>query len=457
MVFLQLRRRAQHLTLSEDSVEFRQLVKDIDEGTASPLVEITPYLKGVFTEEGESNRHLALFEKRNENKYKEPVRIYLLNEAKLTIKERSRLYCRRFAYCDTNMFQVMHGREEFGNFPKLATLNEDNLIADLAKFKRKPYHRNDPANTMSSPPFWRVFVDGYGGQSSLGGPSIEGAVGAYLFVCSATGSTDIRLYASHHQFSIALHQFLVRVQAKFWKCRVVFVDAHSLNISAAVEEVLALFQVQLMPISTGSPQELAFAESRVRVIKRMSTAMLAGAPHLDKKCWAMSDKYSNVVGDYLPQQSRQNHCSYYMRTGRSVDWDLIQLKVFGAPSLYSDPDGPIHKRAPIAEQGFFVGYQWSAVMIKRKTDGKVILVSRQKVRVHEGLYVQPLGSQTDITETQSLLSEKKLSDSPDSIGLEIQKSQMVIVNDLKPTITWFNPSKACRITSRNWLGLQEER
>ena len=116
----------------------------------------------------------------------------------------------------------------------------------------------------------------------------------------------------------------MRVQAEFWKCRVVFVDTHSVNLSAAVEEVLALFQVQLMPISTGTPQELAFAESRVRVIKRMSTAMLAGAPHLDRKCWAMSDKYSNVVSDYLPQQSRQGHCSYFMRTGRSVDWDLVQ-------------------------------------------------------------------------------------------------------------------------------------
>jgi hypothetical protein len=41
-----------------------------------------------------------------------------------------------------------------------------------------------------------------------------------------------------------------------------------------VEEVLAHFQVKLMPVSAGSPQEMAFAESKVRVIKRMSTAML---------------------------------------------------------------------------------------------------------------------------------------------------------------------------------------
>ena len=162
---------------------------------------------------------------------------------------------------------------------------------------------------MNSPPFWRVFCDGYGGQQSLGGPSYEGAIGAYLFVCSSTGSTDIRLYASHKQFPIALHQFLVRVQAEYWKCRVIFVDTHSVNISAAVEEVLALFQVQLMPISTSTPQELSFAESRVRVIKRMSTAMLAGAPHLGKQFWAASDKHAVLVADFLPQSTRNYSCS----------------------------------------------------------------------------------------------------------------------------------------------------
>jgi hypothetical protein len=115
--------------------------------------------------------------------------------------------------------------------------------------RRKAYKRNEPSNTMDSPPFWRVFVDEYGGQDSIGWPSYEGAVGAYLFVCSATGSTDIRLYASHKQFPVALSQFLIKVQAEHWKCRVVLMDTHSVHISAAVDEVLALFQMQLPPIS----------------------------------------------------------------------------------------------------------------------------------------------------------------------------------------------------------------
>ena len=155
-----------------------------------------------------------------------------------------------------------------------------------------------------------------------------------------------------------------------------------------------------MPISTGTPQELAFAESRVRVIKRMSTAMLAGAPHLDKRFWAASDRHAVFVGDFMPQSSRNYNCSFYMRTGRQVDWDLLQLKVFGAPALYSDPNGPIHKRAPITEKGFYIGCQWPAILIKREKDGKIIMVSRQKVRVHESAYIQPLSSQTTSTEIE---------------------------------------------------------
>jgi hypothetical protein len=388
----------------EECDELLQIVEDIKKGLKSPLVDVTRFQKieGYLAqpEKFETWNRIRNEEKCREDMKSDNLKVFLLNESKLTDVERPRLYCRRFAYCDPGLFKKMHGKEEFGSFPKLPTLNEDNVVADKAKFKRKAFKRNNPSNTMDCPPFFRVFCDGYGGQQSLGGESLEGAIGAYLFVCCSTGSTDIRLYASHKQFPIALHQFLVRVQAEHWKCRVIFVDTHSVNLSAAVEEVLALFEVQLMPVSTGTPQEMAFAESRVRVIKRMSTAMLTGAPHLNKQCWALSDRYAVVVLDYLPQQTRNYHCAYYLRTGRCVDWGLIQLKVFGAPLLYSDPSGPIHKRAPIAEKGYFVGYQWPAVLVKRERDGKIILVSRQKVRVHESIYIKPLIHENTLDEIE---------------------------------------------------------
>ena len=262
----------------KDTTVFRQLVERVKAGLASPLFDATPFLK-------EPTRHDmqrlctsdGYYGSRTNNG---KVRVMLMNEAKLDEDERSRLYCRRFGYCDPKIFEVMSKCQTFGQFPKLKPLNEDNIVSDLTKFKRKAFKRNDKAITMNSPPFWRVMCDGYGGQKSLGGTSYEGAVGAYLFVCAATGSTDIRLYASHKQFPIALYQFLVRVQAEFWCCRVIYVDTHSVNLSSDVEEVLALFQTQLVPVSSGTPQEMAFAESKVRTIKKMSSAMLVGAPHL---------------------------------------------------------------------------------------------------------------------------------------------------------------------------------
>ena len=92
-------------------------------------------------------------------------------------------------------------------------VNEGNVVSDLSKFKKSTHKRNDPEVTMDCPPWWRVYVDGYGGQQSLGGESYDGAVGAYIFVCVSTGSTDVKLYASHEQFPVALAQFLARVEA----------------------------------------------------------------------------------------------------------------------------------------------------------------------------------------------------------------------------------------------------
>jgi hypothetical protein len=247
----------------------------------------------------------------------------------------------------------------------------------------------------------------------MGPESYEGAVGAYLFVCTSTGSTDLRLYASHSQFPIALHQFLVRVQAEYWTVRKLYVDTHSVNISADVEEVLALFQVKLMPVSAGSPQEMAFAESKVRVIKRMSTAMLLDAPHLPPNMWACGDQYSNLLGDFLPIiQTRQNECSFYMRTGKMVDWALLKIKCFGTPCIFAPIDGPIHKRAPIMEEGWFVGRQWPFMIIKQKSDGKLLNVSDKKVRVYirvstESMYTIPLLEEYDPTVFPEIVPDEK--------------------------------------------------
>jgi hypothetical protein len=57
-------------------------------------------------------------------------------------------------------------------------------------------------------------------------------------------------------------------------------------------------------------------------------------------------------------------------------------------------DGPIHKRAPVAEEGFFHGIQWPAVLVRRKSDMKIMNVSRKKIRVFEKAYLCELDQRT---------------------------------------------------------------
>jgi hypothetical protein len=97
----------------------------------------------------------------------------------------------------------------------------------------------------------------------MGAESYEGAIGGYLFVCSSTGDVHHKLYASHEQFPAALFQFLVYVEAEEHRCHELYCDTFSVNITAEVEEVAGLFQVRVIPVSSGTPQEIALAETQL--------------------------------------------------------------------------------------------------------------------------------------------------------------------------------------------------
>ncbi len=80
--------------------------------------------------------------------------------------------------------------------------------------------------------------------------------------------------------------------------------------------------------------------------------------------------------------------------------------------MFSPPNGPIHKRAPITEKGWFGGMQYPAVLVIRERDGKIINVAKQKVRVHESCYTLPLRCEPSTDLIQSEIKDVEDNSSP---------------------------------------------
>ena len=140
--------------------------------------------------------------------YAVEVSSLVLNEAKLSEKEKAWLWHWRWGHGDWN--GPVRASEDMDEADKLTTvkLNVDCAICDKARFKRGSFPRNDPTLHAADPPFWRCYVDGYGGQESLGGESYDGAIGGYVFYCRSSKTLRNKLYASHEQFPVLLYQFL---------------------------------------------------------------------------------------------------------------------------------------------------------------------------------------------------------------------------------------------------------
>jgi hypothetical protein len=222
---------------------------------------------------------------------------FVMNEANLSSEERARLWHWRQAH------------RQCGE----GIIHENCPICEEGKRKTKGYKRNEEYRelvTQEFPPFHRLYADGYGGQRSLGEESYQGAKGGFVFVCPSSGTIKVKLYATTEQFPAILYQVLQEIETEGYACREIYVDTFKVNFSAAAEEVAAMFRVRLVPVSSGTPQEMAYAESAVRVIGEMSRSLMAGAPHLDESCWGLADMQAAYIHKFMPQQSKDNMSPY---------------------------------------------------------------------------------------------------------------------------------------------------
>ena len=232
----------------------------------------------------------------------------IMNEAYLTKEEADRLHHWRV------------GHRIVGK----SSLNEVCPVCIEGKKKVGSFKRNFEfhGHTTGPPlPYFRLYCDGYGGQKSMGDVSYQGGIGGFVFACP-TGCIKTKLYGSTEQFPSILYQVLQEIESEGFITREIYVDTHSVNLSRAAEEVAAMYKVKIIPVSAGTPQEMAYAESAVRTIGQMSRTLMCGAPHLPKFCWGLADLYATEIHQTQPQA--KNRCSpYETRTNRKPDLDVF--------------------------------------------------------------------------------------------------------------------------------------
>jgi hypothetical protein len=299
----------------------------------------------------------------------------IMNEGQLTREEKDRLEHWRMAH------RKINGGQAKENCP----------ICAEGKRKTSAFKRNEEYREMVTKnlePYWRMYADGYGGQRSMGEESYQGAVGGFVFVCPSSGTIKVKLYATSKQFPAILYQVLQEVETEGYACREIYCDTFKVNFSAAAEEVAAMFKVKLVPVSAGTPQEMAYAENAVMTIAAMSRSLMAGAPHLKGFCWGLADLHAANIHHVIPQQSRNNMSPYEYKLKREPNREALFIHVFGCPVQYEPYGGALHKRAPKTEWGYYVGVQWPMVLVLREEDWKVISVSRKKVLCHEERYAK---------------------------------------------------------------------
>jgi hypothetical protein len=159
-------------------------------------------------------------------------------------------------------------------------LNEDCPGCDQSKFRCAPFPRvRDPGKVEALEPWEKVYVDGYGGQKSLG-TTIGGAKKGFVFVWAKSNVWKKILVISDKQFPNVLRKSYLWVDMQHFRVRVLVCDTYVVNISQAVEDMAEEFDCTMRPVSTGTPQEMGKTEKAFQELRRMTWASFASAPHL---------------------------------------------------------------------------------------------------------------------------------------------------------------------------------
>ena len=361
-------------------------------------------------------------------KYNSTCKVFVLNTAALSKKQRSVLWHYRLGHVAEDIPLRLARRNEQGipfayGIDNCTKLNCDCAICDKSRFKVKPFKSVPAIHSQQYPPFFCIQVDGFGGQGSLKTKavgvdddtagvdfddsgagddaesfqcqSIGGAVGGYNFVDVGTGAITPRLYSKKSQFPAILKRFILEVTAMQWQIRIIRASDSEIVNNGEVEAICAEWDILIQPTSQGTPAELGRVEVANRDIAKMARGMLMSAPHLPPSMWGAAFVYAGVISWLLPKKWNEDMTPYEAIRGRAPDLKSLCIHVFGCPTeVRRVPTGDKYKTKlePRTETMYFVGTDYPSVLVWLPSKNRIYRVSKRKVSCHEGAYVaeQPL-------------------------------------------------------------------
>ena len=376
----------------------------------------------------ENNHHYSNTILKQLEPYNSTCKVFVLNTAALTKKQRSVLWHYRLGHVAEDIPLRLARRNEQGvpfayGIDNCTKLNCDCAICDKARFKVKPFKSVPATHSQQYPPFFCIQVDGFGGQGSLKTKatgvdddtvgvdfddssagddsesfqcqSIGGAVGGYNFVDVGSGAITPRLYSKKSQFPAILKRFILEVTAMQWQIRIIRASDSEIVNNGEVEAICAEWDILIQPTSQGTPAELGRVEVANRDIAKMARGMLMSAPHLPPSMWGAAFVYAGVISWLLPKKWNNDMTPYEAIRGRAPDLKSLCIHVFGCPTeVRRVPTGDKYKTKlePRTETMYFVGTDYPSVLVWLPSKNRIYRVSKRKVSCHEGAYVadQPL-------------------------------------------------------------------
>ena len=311
----------------------------------------------------------------------------LFNYAKLTARQKSRLWLRRFAYPGIDRLIKMTGKAKAHGIDFTDNhADDDDPIAARARFRNKPFKTGNTDHS-GLPPGHSVSIDHVSGFKAK---SIHGAQSAYIAVCLSTNWCWVFLVRDRSEYPSVLKKLIDVIASMGHKLARVRSDSAPEIIAGGAASVAVDNDIIIEPTGTYCPQAGGKHESCVQRTCQRARSMMLLSPWLPRSLWALAMLWAATLTNVMPTDIFGTDESPYERWHRRIP-NLLTMNIhaFGCLVQFGLTKAErmataAGKMASLTATAFFVGKSGNLILLYH--GGQVRTAQVQKCQFFEGMY-----------------------------------------------------------------------